>query len=570
MQTTRSLKQLITIFLGCVSTTALAKDYIAPAMVNIPAGEFIMGTNSSGSNAKPAHKVSVEAFQMAKYPVTVAEFRLFVEDTGFEIASDCKDKLDHNWLSSPTDVGTARWDNNRYLKSEYQPVNCMNYREAKAYADWISEKTGKSYRLPTEQEFEYAEKGNTTSRYFWGDDPNMTQACHYGNFADHAGEYFASSQVGASYVGFIGHANCDDGEPYISMVGIYRPNPFGLYDMVGNIFHLLGSCYYDGYQARTEEEMDINKCETIAHRGETWHYIPQPHADRGSYKKEGWSPSSLAGFRLALSGHNNDVDATTARFEQSLAKAQQKHLATRAVIPKAPEHAELINIKDDLFKLTWQPNRDERVTGYDIYQSKSAYSHLLGGFYQEHYRLIKTVKANIHAVDVKLPNNEGSFRVVAKTDTITSLASNAAVSYQPKTLVLPGRINMQESNALEDLYLVHRLKTEEKSELYYISAFNHLYAQPKVSATFNVTVKKSGWYNVRYNAFSDLEGVFFTVWQGNKLAGEVKYKENSTEEDKKQNKVYLEQGDHQLEISLKREGFDRWALGWIDFTQVKS
>ena len=255
------------------------QDHIVPPMVNIPTGKFMMGSESGTASAKPMHSVSIQAFQMGKYPVTVAEFRKFVEDTGFNPKANCKDHLGKRWLGGPTDIGTARWDKHRYTNSDYLPVTCINLQDANAYADWLSDKTGIQYRLPTEQEWEYAAKANTTSRFFWGDDTTMTQACLYGNFADQSGEYIASKQYGASYVGFLEYANCDDGEAYNSIVGLYRPNPFGLYDMVGNVSQLLNTCYYaDGYKLRTKDEMDLSKCEFIAHRGNTWHYPPQPLA----------------------------------------------------------------------------------------------------------------------------------------------------------------------------------------------------------------------------------------------------------------------------------------------------
>ena len=198
--------------------SATADEYIAPAMINVPAGEFFMGSNDYAQEFAPMHQVTMEGFQMGKYPVTVAEFRKFVESTGYQMNQTCSDHLDENWLAGPDEDGEAAWDRHRYLNSEYLPVTCITWEEAHAYIDWLKQETGKPYRLPTEQEWEYATKANTTSRYFWGDDPDMKQACQFGNFADQAGEYFASSQYGASYIGFLGHANCNDGEPYNSIV----------------------------------------------------------------------------------------------------------------------------------------------------------------------------------------------------------------------------------------------------------------------------------------------------------------------------------------------------------------
>lgn len=81
------------------------QGFIMPPMVNIPAGEFVMGTDSGDTAAQPAHDMSVDAFQMAKYPVTAAEFRMFIEDSGYEMPSTCSDKFDRNWLGGPNEPG---------------------------------------------------------------------------------------------------------------------------------------------------------------------------------------------------------------------------------------------------------------------------------------------------------------------------------------------------------------------------------------------------------------------------------------------------------------------------------
>ncbi|MCJ8269074.1 MAG: SUMF1/EgtB/PvdO family nonheme iron enzyme, partial [Psychrosphaera sp.] len=300
----------------------------------------------------------------------------------------------------------------------------------------------------------------------------MTQACRYGNFADQSGEYFASKQYGASYVGFLGYANCDDGEPYNSIVGLYRPNPFGLFDIVGNVSQLLGSCYNDGYQARPEQETDINRCDFVAHRGSTWHYSPKPHARRGRTKKTGWTPDALVGFRLAADGHfdkGQQIDASTATFETALKQAQNDRLATRPKLPDAPKSIQLVELTDNHLTLSWQPSQDTAVKGYEIFQSHSQYAHWFGGFYQGHYDKVKTVSAAQNAVKVSLPDVGGSFRVVAVTDKLTSLPSQAGVAVVPRRQSIPGRIGMQHPVALENLHLKHLKAEEDKPEVFYLS-----------------------------------------------------------------------------------------------------
>ena len=560
--------------LGTVSV-AQARDHIVPPMVNIPAGNFMMGTESGDPLAKPMHQVSIGKFRLAKYPVTVAEFRKFAEDTGFDPKPTCKDHIDENWLTPPTAIGTASWDNNRYTKTEYHPVTCVSWQTAKAYAKWLSDKTGTSYRLPTEEEFEYATKANTTSRFFWGDDPEMTQACRYGNFADQNGEYFASTMYGASYVGFLDHANCDDGEPYNAIVGLYRPNPFGLYDMVGNVSQFLGTCYHEaGYRDFTADELDPGKCEFIGHRGDTWHYPPQPHADRGRYKREGWEPGALMGFRLAADAHsdehNKKPEASTTAFETALKKAQTERLATRPKLPAAPEQLQLIRLKGDNYRLSWQPTEDPRITGYEIYRSSTAYAHKQGQFFKRQYDKLHAVGATQHTLDVTLPEEGGSFRVVAMTDKLTSLPSQPAVAVSDRVVNIPGRIEMQDSKALENIRLGHRKAKEDKPELYYLSKFNKGLEQPLVTASFEVAVDKSGWYTLNYRGRTGRKGEFFKLWQNNTLVGSIEYDEAIDDKTSNRHKVYLEAGQHQLQLSVTREGWDFWSVVWLDFAEATS
>lgn len=561
-------KKIASLLIGVsVASSVVAQDFIVPPMVNIPAGKFTMGTNSGDSAAKPAHEVTVNAFQMAKYPVTMTEFRKFVADTSYEMPATCLDKLDSNWLSSPEDIGTASWDNHRFLINEFQPVTCINWTAAQAYIRWLSDKMGQQYRLPTEQEFEYATKANTTSRYFWGDDPQRTQACLYGNFADKSGELIAEKDVGASYVGFLGHANCDDGEAYIAPVGLYRPNPFGLYDMVGNINQLVGSCYYAGYKMRTVKEMDNTQCEMIGHRGESWHYPPQPHAKRGRFKRGAWSPSNSMGFRVAADGVTNDAHKSTAQFELDLLEAQRDHIATRVKLPKAPVNLQLVKRQDGGFKLSWQPQNDARVTGYDIYQSTMPKSHLIGQSYRRYYKKLKTVDRSVNEIKVMLPASGGSFRVVANTKQGYSLPSEPAVYAVAKTIDVPGKLLIQHATVIENTLLGYSNELND-FEPYYISRLNHMYEQPMVTASFKVNVKKGAWYVVNYRGRTYHSGKFFTLWQNNKRVGEINYDTDVDDRTSTRHRVYLDKGEHMLQMTVKREGFDRWSMTWIELTEA--
>jgi formylglycine-generating enzyme required for sulfatase activity len=566
-KTANTAGKTLLVLLSAMSTVwAQEHEYIAPPMVNIPAGNFMMGTDFGKEKDKPRHSVTLPGFQMGKYLVTVAEFKKFVLDTGFKPKRNCNDVLSKNWMGGAADKITATWDNNRYTVSEYQPVTCVSWQNANDYAKWLSIKTGTKYRLPTEEEWEYSVRGNTSSRYFWGDDPNWTQICSYGNFADQSSEYYASKQYGASYVGFIGHVNCDDGEPYNAIVGLYRPNPFGLFDMVGNVKQHLGQCYYPGYKTRTEEEMDTEKCEFTSIRGTIWHFNPELHTSRGGYNKK-WKPGAILGFRLVTDGHNTNVNQSTSAFELNLKKAQKRRLAERVKLPKAPSIIQLTDTKGNNHKLSWKPSIDPRVTGYDIYQSTLPHANLLGAFYQRYYDKKESVPASTSSINVTTSDFGRSFRVVAKTDNITSLPSEPASLNESTIISIPGRINMFDATKLENVHLKYREAKDDKPELYYLLKYTGP-EQHVSKAEFNIDVKKSAWYYLNYYGKVGSPGEFFKLWRDNILVGKINYDPKVDDKTSKRHKVFLEKGLNTLELSIVRKTPDRWDMVWLEFNEV--
>lgn len=110
------------------------------------------------------------------------------------------------------------------MQTDRHPVDCVNWKDAQAYARWLSRQAGGGYRLPSESEWEYAVRAGGSSRYGFGD--SVAILCTYGNIADR------TSQPQFSPRDF---APCDDGALYTAPVGKYRPNGFGIYDMHGNV-----------------------------------------------------------------------------------------------------------------------------------------------------------------------------------------------------------------------------------------------------------------------------------------------------------------------------------------------
>lgn len=429
----------------------------------------------------------------------------------------------------------------------------------------MSEKTSKSYRLPTEQEWEYATKANTTSRFFWGDDPDLIQACEYGNFPDKYGEYFPNQQYGASYVGFWGYLNCNDYEPYTTLVGMYRANPWGLYDMVGNTSEMVASCYTDHYKASDSLTKDIDTCEMIVHRGFGWHSPPKPHYEKWRFDRK--VPFKGIGFRLASDEISNDVDATTVAFEKQLTEAQKQRRDTRPIIPDAPLYAYIKSVDVGQYKLHWSPSKDEQVVSYDIYRANSDYAHHIGKYFKNHYAKVAPVPKLQTSFKLDSLTANTSFRVVAVTEEITSLPSNFALHDVAVVQRIPGKVEAKNAAHLHGVFLEKRRATKDRPERIQVSKFLDGYEQPNNTVTFRVNVKESGDYQFNYSGSSAQDGTFFKMWTGNRLLGEIDYDPNIDDRSSNRHHVYLEKGLHELHITVQREGFDWWELDWLKFTK---
>jgi formylglycine-generating enzyme required for sulfatase activity len=195
-----------------VSTSGMAFTDSASGMffVPVPAGCFIMGdTFGDGQgDEKPAHNVCLDGFYMGKFEVTNAQYRKF--------------KPEHN---------SGVYEGNS-LNGDSQPVANVSWYEAVEFARWLSKKSGRTYRLPTEAEWEYAARGGTGGRNFWDDAPSG--ACRYANGAD----LTAKSQWPAWTT-----TDCNDGFKVAAPVGSFQSNAFGLHDMMGNAWEWTNDWY---------------------------------------------------------------------------------------------------------------------------------------------------------------------------------------------------------------------------------------------------------------------------------------------------------------------------------------
>jgi formylglycine-generating enzyme required for sulfatase activity len=168
-------------------------------MVVVPAGEFKMGSGETPYE-KPEHRVTIaNPFAIGRREITFEEWDLCVAAGGCKYRPE-----DHGWGRGSRPVIDVSWD------------------DAKAFVTWLSQKTGKGYRLPSEAEWEYAARAGTNSSFWWGQTPAN------------------------------GNANCEDcaGSPPRQTLptGSLRPNGFGLYDVAGNAAEWVEDCWNESYR----------------------------------------------------------------------------------------------------------------------------------------------------------------------------------------------------------------------------------------------------------------------------------------------------------------------------------
>ena len=177
-----------------------------PELVVVGSGTFVMGSNVGVRDEQPAHEVRVmEPFAIGRYEVTVEQF----------------DRFRKQAPSQANDL----------------PVTDLSMRDAQAYVAFLSRQTGYTYRLPSEAEWEYAARAGSDTLYYFGDDADAL--CEHGNVADKSlKQRFRYYET----------ANCEDGFVRLAPVGSFKPNAFGLYDVIGNVEEWVADCWHGSYK----------------------------------------------------------------------------------------------------------------------------------------------------------------------------------------------------------------------------------------------------------------------------------------------------------------------------------
>ena len=250
-----------------------------PEMVRIPGGTFQMGCVSGKAcqnDEKPVHSVTVQSFYLGKYEVTVGEYMACVK------AGQCKTA---EWQESGSKYNIKTGSDNHYKKLgsaltyDRHPIVGVSWKDARSYVKWLTKKTGKTYHLPTEAEWEYAARGdrsgNNKTKYGWGN-------------------YIGQNRANCG-------SECGDKWNFTAPVGSFPSNDFGLHDMHGNVWEWVEDCYHENYkEAPTDgRAWTTRKCSRRVVRGGSWNNDPWDLRSAGRFRNATVIRYFIIGFRLA-------------------------------------------------------------------------------------------------------------------------------------------------------------------------------------------------------------------------------------------------------------------------------
>ena len=236
-------------------------QFIVDNDVFIRGGSFLMGNPKKDQQdnyefESPQHRVKIPDFYMARYPVTRGEYALFAK-------SMSKRRVNGKWRVTT------------FHQIDEHPVVNISWKDAQFYIEWLKLETGLSYRLPSEAEWEYACRAGTSTRFWWGNDCNGNKATLHANFA--------RNNQGTIEVGCL------------------NPNPWDLYDMIGNVYEWLQDCWNANYYDAPNDGSSwlVGNCSLRVLRGGSWSDYTNELGSANRY----WSNSDYRddniGFRLA-------------------------------------------------------------------------------------------------------------------------------------------------------------------------------------------------------------------------------------------------------------------------------
>lgn len=238
---------------GAAFQDPLASGGAGPVMIALAGGTFLMGSSNVSivAEERPQHEVVVRPFAISKHEITIADYLRFTRATGRKLP-----------LGLPKD------------KSLY-PMHHVSWEDALAYTRWLSEQTGKEYRLPSEAEWEYAALGGTETPYWWGFEVGRNQA------------HCQKCETGL-----------DTEQP--TQIGRFAANPFGVHDTAGNVAEWVHDCFHESYEGAPADGSvwEGGDCSYRVVRGGSFHSAPPGIRSRARSKRRPNDTYHTVGIRV--------------------------------------------------------------------------------------------------------------------------------------------------------------------------------------------------------------------------------------------------------------------------------
>lgn len=275
-----------------------------PPMIVIPPGQYTKGSppgeaRDAGTPARDTRNetpqgpaIVSQAFAVSVHEVTRAQFSAFVADAGYDPDWECItwDFVEHEWGTRDT---VWSWSDPGFEQAPDHPVLCVSFTDAEAYAAWLSERTGASYRLLSDVEWEYIARDGTQSARPWADADDLSTVCAFANVSDlDTAELLEIDPQDPENSIF----PCQDGFALTAPVGSFPTNGFGVHDILGNAWEWVDGCMYTQPEDGSEA---MENCDERLIRGGAWQakswYVRSAKRDWAPF----WLRSARVGLRVA-------------------------------------------------------------------------------------------------------------------------------------------------------------------------------------------------------------------------------------------------------------------------------
>ena len=401
-----AVRGLNTVFAKPTDRTKVTNS-IGMTLVRIPSGEYMMGSLKREmdwvrltfkkvwreghkqwfQDELPLHPVRItKPFYMEATEVTVGQFRQFVKETGYKTDAEKGDggmifgKMEGRWVPKKQ----MKWDSAPWKIADDQPVVFVSWNDAQAFCRWLSRKEKRTYRLPTEAEWEMCCRGGSVwVRYPWGDRLPGARDLNFGDGNPKLPESLTT---------------VDDGYEYVSPVGSYPPNGFGLYDMDGNVMEWVADYYSRNYfnESPVEDPPGPGTGSSRVNKGGNW--FASPADCRCAFR--GFSGPEMSfwnlGFRVVMDEDRQDAGSETAAIGPS---DQTRKRSSAASLPPPSDEEGMRLFREAMFlaqQQQWDSAIDTLESALKLYEKRDDKKWVprvratLAGIYAERNRIYKS------------------------------------------------------------------------------------------------------------------------------------------------------------------------------------